>query len=744
MRVVSALSACAAASRPAATGLLQQYESDLAATNVSPIKRILKLLEDMQGQLEEDLKEDKKMYEKMQCWCNANGSEKQADIEAAQQKIEQLNSDIESGTASASELASKITQVREELEANNQALAKATEVRAKQRDEFQTYEKEAIANIEALKAAVLVLSKANAEPEQSRTEQKKDAFKYNNQGHAGHGMNLVQTRKSGSKKDIYMTGMDSLTTDTAQLDTFMARGPSAPAAPAQTRLLAESAAPTLMLDSGALQRLKAFIPKHMEKDMASRVMTYLTQATDVEYNNQSAEIFGILNQLLEQMTTELAEAQQKDAEASSGFHELRDAKESEIESGEESESAKVEEEANTRKKLADDKEDLADTEANLDADQKFLINMKQTCKNLEDEYGARSKDRHDELSAVSDTIAILTSEEAQTLTNFVQTESATVRTVRTKAAHVLSAAAHKAKSPELSALATEVKLDAFAKVKKAMQDMVAKLQQQQKDEVKQKDFCNGELHSNEMETGKKENQEEDIQTKLQEQTSAIEQLDEDLKELTKEIYEARVELKKATEDRVEENKDYMKGVQEQQATRAILKKAIDRLAKVYGFVQQPESVEASYSDSRGNAEAKAPDQFKAYKKNENSGGALGLLKKFVKETEETESEMESQEQDAQVSYEKFVTDTNLSVKEKSQEIVNKQELKANTEQDKNQSEQDLKATQVDLEELSNYKGQLHKSCDFVLKNFDARQQARSNEIEAIRSAEAILSGAMEG
>jgi hypothetical protein len=36
---------------------------------------------------------------------------------------------------------------------------------------------------------------------------------------------------------------------------------------------------------------------------------------------------------------------------------------------------------------------------------------------------------------------------------------------------------------------------------------------------------------------------------------------------------------------------------------------------------------------------------------------------------------------------------------------------------------------------------LHKACDFILQNFDIRQEARDQEIEALAQAKAILSGA---
>jgi hypothetical protein len=48
---------------------------------------------------------------------------------------------------------------------------------------------------------------------------------------------------------------------------------------------------------------------------------------------------------------------------------------------------------------------------------------------------------------------------------------------------------------------------------------------------------------------------------------------------------------------------------------------------------------------------------------------------------------------------------------------------------------------TELEGLDQTKADLHKSCDFVLKNFAARQEARANEMDALAEAIAVLSGA---
>merc|ERR1719240_916181 len=55
-------------------------------------------------------------------------------------------------------------------------------------------------------------------------------------------------------------------------------------------------------------------------------------------------------------------------------------------------------------------------------------------------------------------------------------------------------------------------------------------------------------------------------------------------------------------------------------------------------------------------------------------------------------------------------------------------------------EGDLEAAK-NLMALGEYVAQLHGNCDFLLKNFDVRKEARSGEIDAIGKAKAVLSGA---
>ena len=58
-----------------------------------------------------------------------------------------------------------------------------------------------------------------------------------------------------------------------------------------------------------------------------------------------------------------------------------------------------------------------------------------------------------------------------------------------------------------------------------------------------------------------------------------------------------------------------------------------------------------------------------------------------------------------------------------------------------QANEDTDATLLELEQLSNYNAELHESCDFIVQNFEIRQTARDEGIDALKQAKAILLGA---
>merc|ERR1719480_52510 len=103
-----------------------------------------------------------------------------------------------------------------------------------------------------------------------------------------------------------------------------------------------------------------------------------------------------------------------------------------------------------------------------------------------------------------------------------------------------------------------------------------------------------------------------------------------------------------------------------------------------------------------------------------------MIQQIISDAKAMEAEAIRSEEDAQKAYEDF---------------VKKSELKAKAEGELVETKEAKEAVMLELEQLSNYNAELHQSCDFVLKNFDVRQTARDEEIEALKQAKAILSGA---
>merc|ERR550514_650304 len=99
---------------------------------------------------------------------------------------------------------------------------------------------------------------------------------------------------------------------------------------------------------------------------------------------------------------------------------------------------------------------------------------------------------------------------------------------------------------------------------------------------------------------------------------------------------------------------------------------------------------------------------------------------IITEAKAMEAEAIRGEEDSQVAYEDFVKDTNASVEEKSKDITNKMEMKAKAESDKVQAETEKESVMGEIEQLANEGFDLHKSCDFTLKNFEVRQAARDD------------------
>jgi len=460
------------------------------------------------------------------------------------------------------------------------------------------------------------------------------------------------------------------------------------------------------------------------------------------YAPQSGEIFGILKQMKETFENNLAASQKEEMANQKAYEDLKAAKEDEIAAGQAQIDSKTQELADTDEKNAQAKEDVADTKTSLSADEEFLMMLKEKCSMTDSEWEERQKTRQLEMEAVSKALAVLSGDDAHDLftktfnPSLIQTENTMTSERRSQASQLLSSVAKKLQSPRLATLAVRVRLDAFTRVKKAIDDMIAQLLKEKEDEIKHKDFCVEEFNTNELQTEKKEREKSDLIAKIEDLELTIKQLTEAIDQLKADIAEMQVQLKRAGEDREKQNREFQMTVADQRATQKLLTAALNILKGFYA-----KKAAAALAQTGQPAGPPPPPGFEAYKKNAAAPGVMGMIQQIINDAKAMEAETIRSEEDAQKAYEDFVKDTNASIEAKSEDIVNKSETKAKAEGDLVEAKENKEAVMLELEQLANYKAELHSSCDFVMKNFEIRQTARDEEIEALKQAKAILSGA---
>merc|ERR1711930_12704 len=300
------------------------------------------------------------------------------------------------------------------------------------------------------------------------------------------------------------------------------------------------------------------------------------------------EIFGILRQMKETFEANLSDAQKEEMANQKAYEDLKAAKEAEIAAGQSQIDTKTQELADTDEKLAQAKEDIEDTRASLSADEKFLMMLKEKCQMGDKEWEERQKTRQLEMEAVSKALAILSGDDAHDLFTrtfnpaLLQEESRVQSARRTQAASLLKAVADKHNNPRLATLAYKVRLDAFTRVKKAIDDMIAQLLKEKEDEIKHKDFCVDEFNTNQLQTEKKEREKQDLIAKIEDLELTIKTLTEEIETLKAQIAEMQVQLKRAGENREKENKEFQMTVADQRETQKLLQAALNVLSEFYG------------------------------------------------------------------------------------------------------------------------------------------------------------------
>merc|ERR1719265_1700978 len=488
------------------------------------------------------------------------------------------------------------------------------------------------------------------------------------------------------------------------------------------------------------------------------------------------------------MAQDLKEATESEAASLADFNGLVAAKQKEIAAATTAIEDKTARVGTLAVDIVNAKNDLADAQSALEEDSNFLIELKKTCAEQVKLFDAVKKMRAEEITAIGATVKILNDDDALDL--FKKTlpspgdallQVSAKSSAKAKAQYYLQQASAQAvdgsgATLRLAQLALKGKKPGFEKIVKMMDDMVALLGKEQKDDEAQKEYCEAEFEKSDDEDKELDRKIKGLETEMGEGKEAISALKDGIASLTQGINDLDKSVAEATETRKEESKEYTSTKAQNSAAVQLLDVAKNQLNKFYNPTsykappaQEMTEEERIYAASGGTVTTPAPGgiagtgislldlsfvqtrmqqdgapppppmAIEAYKK-QDSGGPVALIDRLKNDLKMEMQEDDMEEEQAQTDYELTMGQSAKKRATDSKSIVEKEQQLAEAEELLQKATKSHKAENAELMALKEYVSSLHSQCDFLLQNFDKRKEARTNEIEAIKKAKAVLAG----
>merc|ERR1719217_376363 len=420
------------------------------------------------------------------------------------------------------------------------------------------------------------------------------------------------------------------------------------------------------------------------------------------------------------------------------------------------------------------KEDLDDTKKSLAEDKAFLKDLEKNCKT-----------RAEELLALHETIQILNDDDALDLfkktlpTASLLQIAVSDKQLKQRALAALSArSGHRDFRLDLIALALKGKKADFAKVLTMIDEMVVLLGKEQATDDKKKAYCEAELDKAEDELKEIEHAIEDLEKGMEEATGSIETLSAEIAALQEGIVDLDKAVAEATEQRKAEHAENTETLANNNAAKDLIAIAKNRMQKFYNpklFKPAPKreltaeerisvnlggtvaptnapggiagtgvtallEVSASASEMR-DAPAPPPEAVPAYqKKGQESGGVLAMMDMLTADLDKEIQETQVEEKNSQQEYEGFMADSAAKRAADASSIAEKTAAKADLAAGLVKMTGE-KTKMTEAMAKAEYIKDLHLECDWLTSNFEIRKKARAGEIDSLKKAKAVLSGA---
>merc|ERR1711972_792584 len=153
-------------------------------------------------------------------------------------------------------------------------------------------------------------------------------------------------------------------------------------------------------------------------------------------------------------------------------------------------------------------------------------------------------------------------------------------------------------------------------------------------------------------------------------------------------------------------------------------------------------VQVSLHKQHKDAPAPPPATWGAYAtKSQESTGVIAMIDLLIKDLAKEMNEAKTEEKDAQSDYEQMMGDSAAKRTADSKSLTEKGSAKADTEAQLQARAEAKAAGGKELMATMKYIASVHSECDWLLQYFDVRKEARAGEVDSLKNAKAVLSGA---
>merc|ERR1719428_1649433 len=721
-RVVLALLVCSASA--------SSYASKV---KVNPIRKITGLLENMQKEIEEQGAKEQVLYDNFMCFCDNGAADLLKTANDAEAANKAAAAQLEADTAEKAQLESDIKTHTADLASAQKDLEEATNIRDKSKAEFDA----------------TVATKSSSE------------------GALGKAIPAIEKGMGG-----------------AALMEFVG--------------------------DAAFKQIKRAIRSSQRVTGGNResISSFLQGEASAP---GSGEILGMLKSMKDELSRDIASLEKDEASAVAGFTDMKASKEKEVEFADESIESKKERVGTLAVEIVKNKDVVEDSAAEAAAAKKFAATLNEQCAAKKKEWAETCKMRDEEVAGIGEAISILTDDDALDVFKKTLPAAALVQApasvpsgyrghrnmftgemtflqARSKPAQRLQKAqaliSQSASSNTVSGMGlmfftlrskmrlaekSEGAVD-FSEIFKMIDEMIAILTKDNKDDATQKDFCIAELTKKEK--AATDDKLSSLASSIEEMTDTIDQLAEKIKALQEGVADLDKDVAEATEMRKKEHEEFTTNLQLTEVATALIGKAKNRLQKFYNptlykappktemtmeekiiasgssaLVQQEAAFDSEFvqiSLRRAHVTKVAPPEAPAAEfggKNQKSGGVLALMDMILGELKSSALEAKMEEKYAQKEYVELMTDSKESRAQDLKSLTETESSKADVEGSLTEAKENQMLTLEQSQNVISTLAKLHGACDFIIKNFELRLNARTAEIEGLKTAKAVLAGA---